>query len=88
MRLLADVGLVDDEVLASSLLGQQHARVVSSQLWRGDENYERIMQPALCLSGHRIIIIIIRFYGYSKMLYNVNLVRETDKVSLSEVLMI
>lgn len=33
VSLLADVRLVDDEVLPSSLLGQQHTWVVSSQLW-------------------------------------------------------
>ncbi|TNN41604.1 hypothetical protein EYF80_048219 [Liparis tanakae] len=43
VRLLADVGLVHDEVLASSLLRQQHARVVPSQLWR---SRERVMHTA------------------------------------------
>lgn len=43
VRLLADVGLVHDEVLASSLLRQQHARVASSQLWG---SRERVMHTA------------------------------------------
>lgn len=33
MGLLADIGLVDVEVLASSLFSQQHTWVVPSQLW-------------------------------------------------------
>lgn len=32
--LLADVGLVDDEVLPPALLSEQHTRVVPPQLWR------------------------------------------------------
>lgn len=38
MGLLANVGLVDDEAFASSLLSQQHTWMVTSQLWRGHIN--------------------------------------------------
>lgn len=33
MSLFADVGFVDDQVLPSSLLSQEHTRVVAPQLW-------------------------------------------------------
>ncbi len=40
MGLLANIGLVDYEVLASPLLSQQHTWVVTSQLWRGHTESE------------------------------------------------
>ena len=40
MVLLADVGLVDDEIPAPALLRKQHTRMVPPQLWSADGTRE------------------------------------------------
>lgn len=63
MGLLANVGFVDDEAFAPSLLSQQHTWMVTSQLWRGQINRDFLKKK---ITSINCIIIVPLFNVWFK----------------------